>query len=451
MIARLRKPSRWASLLAVAMLPPLPVRCLAAILAAHLLAWPTTLVGAERYEREHVVVTYDGISRSYAEAIGRAVAAARQEAVDHYGFDMPATIQIAVNVDPQGQVRLFNDGQDRFNLMVRSEKDLHKPSESGIFHLYGMCHEVGHLAMYRLVRNHSWMTSEAAEGWAQYLGSQLVDAVYAKEGAELWPDRYDYREDGMKRLREQGVKAKGPVAWHKLTKIVGDKGIAPIFRAWDKTTFDPADPAIALGKALQTASAKEETAVWWDASKELFVHKRPKSAVVAHTADATRLAGGSRELAQDDGKPADRSSIAGGGHAVRFESPDGESYLTEVRIHGTRYGRPTPPNEDFQVWLCDKDFKEIAKFSYPYAKFQKGKPRWVVLKTKPTRVPSTFIVCVGFNPTGTKGVFVSRDAEGSGYSLTGLPGGEATPFVQGDWLIRVTIGQKKGDEKDVAK
>jgi hypothetical protein len=163
------------------------------------------------------------------------------------------------------------------------------------------------------------------------------------------------------------------------------------------------------------------------------------------------LAGKSQELAQDDGKRAGGTSLAGGGHAVRFEAPDGEWYLTGVRIHGSRYGYPTPPNEDFQVWLCDKDFKEIAKFSYPYAKFQKGKPRWVVLKTKPTRVPETFIVCAGFNPTGTKGVSVSRDAEGSGYSLSGLPGGEAGPFAQGDWLIRVTIAQKKGDEKDAGK
>jgi hypothetical protein len=80
-----------------------------------------------------------------------------------------------------------------------------------------------------------------------------------------------------------------------------------------------------------------------------------------------------------------------------------------------------------------------------------GKPRWVVLRTKPTRVPETFIVCAGFNPTGSKGVSVSRDAEGSGHSLTGLPGGEATPFPQGDWLIRATVAQKKAGEKDSAK
>jgi hypothetical protein len=433
------------------MLSPSSLRCLVAILAIALLMQPGPPLVAATCTHDHVIVKYDGISQSYAEAIGHVVAAARQEAIEHYGFDMPETIHINVDVVPEGNVGLFNDGQDRFNLTIRSEQDLHKPSESGIFQLYGMCHEVGHLAMYRVVRDHSWMTSEAAEGWAHYLGSRLVDAVYAKEGGELWPDRYDYREDGMKRLRKQGVKAKGPVAWHKLTRIVGDKGVAPIFRAWGKTTFDPADPAAALGKALQTVGKQEEIAAWWDASRELFVHKRPKSAVAAKRIDAEQLAEKPRELAQDDGKSVGTNSLAGGGHAVRFESPDGDWYLTGVRIHGSRYGMPTAPNEDFQVWLCDKDFKEIAKFSYPYAKFQKGKPRWVTLKTKPTRVPETFIVCVGFNPTGTKGVSVGRDAEGSGYSLVGLPGGEATPLDKGDWLIRATIAQKKGAERDSAE
>ena len=61
----------------------------------------------------------------------------------------------------------------------------------------------------------------------------------------------------------------------------------------------------------------------------------------------------------------------------------------------------------------------------------------------PTRVLRELIVCVGFNPTGTKGVFVSRDAEASGHSLTGLPGRPGRNFTTGDWLIRVDLYQPK--------
>jgi RNA polymerase sigma-70 factor (ECF subfamily) len=283
------------------------------------------------------------------------------------------------------------------------------------------------------------MTTDAAEGWAHYLGSLLVDAVYAGEGPDLWPDRYDYRDDGMKRLRTQGAKAKGPLAWHQLKRIVGDQGIAPIFRAWGKTHFDPADPAANLGAALKAVSNDDETARWWEQSTELLVLRRAKSAVTAETADEKKVNGPPRELANDDGHAAGKASFAGGGHAVRFVAPDDSCYLTEVRIHGSRYGYPAPPKEDFQVWLCDDEFKQIAKFSYPYAKFQKGNARWVALKTKPTRVPKNFIVCVGFNPTATKGVFVSRDGQASGKSLSGLPGEKAFPFDKGNWMIRVML------------
>lgn len=427
------------------------MKVLAIILATIVLASPAVSVAAEQFGHDHVVVSYAGISRAYAEAIGRTVAAARKVAAEQYGFDMPQTIAVDVTVDPQAKVGLFNDGQDHLFLTIRSEANLRKPSDSGTFHIYGMCHEVGHLAMYRLLPDHSWMTADAAEGWAHYLGSLLVDAVYAEEGADLWPDRYDYRDDGMKRLRAQGVKAKGPVAWHKLKRIVGEKGIAPIFRAWGKTQFDPADPAASLGTALKAVSKEEETARWWDQSKDLLVLQRVKSAVAAETTEEKLVTGPCRQLAHDEGHAAGKASLAGGGHAVRFEAPDDSWYLTEVRIHGSRYGYPAPPKEDFQVWLCDQNFQQIAKFSYPYSKFQKGDSRWVVLKTKPTRVPKRFIVCVGFNPTATKGVFVSRDAQANGSSITGLPGQEAVSFDQGNWLIRVAVAQKNRTDSTSAE
>jgi hypothetical protein len=416
------------------------------VAAAAMVALPGVAAAAGQLKLDHVVVSYDGIGKAYAEAIGRTVAAARNTAVEQFAFDMPDTITVSVTVDPKGNVGLMNDGQDHFMLTVRSEQDLRKPSTTGTFHLYGMCHEVGHLAMYRLIRDHSWMTSDAAEGWAHYMGSRLVDAVYAKEGPDLWPDRYDYREDGMKRLARQWQNAKdevrGPVAWQRLSQIVGDQGVAPIFRAWGKAEFDPADPADGMGKALLADSSTARAAPWWVQSKELLVLKRPKSKVAAETAEEKQLAGQSRELAHDDGKAADKASFAGGGHAVRFEVPGDNWYVTEVRIHGSRYGNPAAPKEDFSVWLCDEEFKAIAKLSYPYARFAWGAARWVSLKVKPTRVPKTFIICVGFNPTATKGVFVSRDAEGSGNSLTGLPGREGHPFEQGDWMIRATVSQR---------
>ena len=94
--------------------------------------------------------------------------------------------------------------------------------------------------------------------------------------------------------------------------------------------------------------------------------------------------------------------------------------------------------------MCDKDFKLIADFTYPYAKFSRGNPKWVELRVKPTAVPREFVICLNFDPTSTKGVYVSHDEEGKG--LVGLPGKQAGSFTGGDWMIRVTADRLK-DEK----
>jgi hypothetical protein len=415
---------------------------------------PTATEAEEVRRREHVVVSYEGIGEPYADAIARTAGAARAIAAEKYGFAMPEGLSIAVDVAPTGRARLFNDGQDHFSLTVRSEADLRRPSESGIFHLYGLCHEVGHLAMYRLIRERGWMTTAAAEGWAHYLGSRLVDDVFDREGPDLWPDRYRYRDDGMARLDRQ-LAAGGEVSdvtrgaglWRDLVAIVGDRGVAPIFAAWGRASVDPADPSRALGRALSSSPHAPRLRRWWAEAEAVLVRKRSPSAFAPRTARAGTLAGAPRELARDDGQPAGKRSIAGGGHAVKFDAPGDGWYLTAVRVHGARYGPPEPPPDDrLTVSLCDERFRRVAAFSFPYSRFERGRARWVELAVPPTEVPRTFVVCVGFDPTARKGVFVDHDAAGCGASLTGLPGGEPEPFGRGDWMIRARVDGPPGPD-----
>jgi hypothetical protein len=155
--------------------------------------------------------------------------------------------------------------------------------------------------------------------------------------------------------------------------------------------------------------------------------------------EADKPAEATREVARDDGQEAGKRSIAGGGHAVRFEAPGEGWSLTSVKVHGARYGYPKPPAEDFHVYLCDDKFRKIAEFPFPYARFKRGRSEWVTLKVKPTPVPVKFIIGVGFNPEATKGVYVSHDGAGDGKSLVGLPDDESEPFPKGDWMIRGTL------------
>ena len=152
-------------------------------------------------------------------------------------------------------------------------------------------------------------------------------------------------------------------------------------------------------------------------------------------------------LAADDGKSAGHSSIAGSGHIVLFE-PGHAVELVAVRIYGSRYGTPQPPNENFYVWIADENKDVIHTFEYPYALIKRGNPKWYMLKTEPAILPEKFYLCVGFNPEQTKGVYLHHDDQASGQSYIGLPYDNEPfkPFEKGDWMIRAVVrpaGEKK--------
>ncbi len=180
--------------------------------------------------------------------------------------------------------------------------------------------------------------------------------------------------------------------------------------------------------------------VW---ARQAAARKAPEAAGVDLAVVQAKSEEKPRELALDDGEMKGKRSIAGGGHAVQFEAPGEGWTLTAVRIHGSRYGYPEPPDEDFKVFLCDEKFQPIAEFAFPYSTFERGEPEWMTLDVKPTKVPRTFILGVNFNPTGNKGVYVSHDKVGSGKSFVGLPKQKARPFRQGDWLIRAKVAPAK--------
>lgn len=155
-----------------------------------------------------------------------------------------------------------------------------------------------------------------------------------------------------------------------------------------------------------------------------------------------------RDLSHDNGTAAGKSSIAGGGHAVRF-SVDGDSWcVTSLSLHGSRYGEKRPPKEDFNVWICDNQFNPIATFKFSYSSFIRGNPAWKSFCIRPTRVPKDFIVCFGFNPHQTKGVYVSYDDQKSANSLIGVPNqSQPKPFGKGNWLIRCKVEKREESDK----
>ncbi len=146
-------------------------------------------------------------------------------------------------------------------------------------------------------------------------------------------------------------------------------------------------------------------------------------------------------LKHDDGTMEGQKSIAGSGHAVLFNRPAGDWSVTSVQIYGSRYGTPQPPDEDFHVYIADADMNVLSEVGAPYARFARGRWAWVFVDVPPTPIPEQFHVCVTFDPSRTKGVYVgSDDSVTESHSKRALPGSHVGDVDGGfDWMIRAVL------------
>lgn len=142
-----------------------------------------------------------------------------------------------------------------------------------------------------------------------------------------------------------------------------------------------------------------------------------------------------------------KRSMTGAGHAIRFECPEpGNWRLTAIEVHGSRYGTPKAPSEDFKVVIANNDLTKRVELARPYRLFERGPEEWVRIRMKPVEVEGEFQVALFFNPTRTKGVYVGIDESSSPtHSSIVVPtepdkdAGE----VAGDWMIRAYV--ERGD------
>jgi hypothetical protein len=159
----------------------------------------------------------------------------------------------------------------------------------------------------------------------------------------------------------------------------------------------------------------------------------PKNvAILSHVGDAP-------------GDKGDVRSLAGSGHAIRFERSDAAKYLCAVQIFAGRYGLPTPPDEDFHVYLLDENMKILKDFPYPYGTIpRKGGLRWHTLPIPPTETPKRFFIALSFNPHETKGIYLGIDKSVKEvHSYTGLPGEGYEKVTDGyDWMVRACLVPK---------
>jgi beta-lactamase regulating signal transducer with metallopeptidase domain len=157
--------------------------------------------------------------------------------------------------------------------------------------------------------------------------------------------------------------------------------------------------------------------------------------------DANRNA---MELKHDHGKAAGKRSFGGSGEMICFTLPGEKGTLKGIRIHGSRYGLPQPPAENFLIYVLSKDMSDILwTETAPYKLFERGGEEWVDVKfKKPREVPNAFWIVLDFKAHQTKGVYVSYDSSTGGkHSKVGLPGQDSKTFADGEWMIRALLSR----------
>ena len=407
----------------------------------------------------HVKVTIrDGVAQgkptcTVDTAYARALAETAGEARDVYvklGFDMPDTVNLSITCGGDS-TNLFTDGYDQLFLSIKSLNDLAPPAKSGVFNIYGMCHELGHVAMYRILKNRDWMTDAAAEGWAHYIGSDVVDSVFAAKGTSLWPEQYDYLQDGTARLQKD-ISSKFPsdvavaaAQWQALGSIIGPRNFASLFAAWQSASAASTRPWETVFPVIQKLQPRSETALnaWWKGAGPILVIR--VSEVRADQVSPKVLSGQIVELPAKSATETNHASLGGGGEGRKFTLPDaGDFFITAVSVYGSRYGEETvPPDMTFDIILSDADARMIAIWKGQYASFKYGNDGWARFEVPPTRVPHVFNITLDFHATASNGVMVGFDSTSNGSSVDSLPWQTPHPFAGGDWMMRVELDHKK--------
>ena len=409
-------------------------------------------------ELPRVIVRYARFDRIHAEALGKIL----EEALKVYeslGFKMPAEVTLEAEIDPS-RTQLWTDGESQMFLHLKSKEVLAPAPRTDVYNIYGMCHELGHIAMYRNMKNLMGLPAGVGEGWAHYAGSVVVTEVAARLGKSIWPEYYDVAEvEGMGRLKRESQTAK---PWDKLD---ANARAALVFYRME-TEFGRTKLASAMTAALaERPSGKDLMPLMLAKLRKTTANSTaadwiPESVLVPHVEWTTKerqsdegfFADQKNEpdttglwLGYDDGTMEDKRSMSGSAETVLFRLPEGSWQLDGIKLFSSRYGADAPPKEDISIYICNQAFELLQEVKIPYSRFEKGDEKWHSISFDPVNVPKTFYLGMDFHATATKGVYVGMDkGVKRSHSRIAMPYAYVGDMREtADWMIRPHLRLKK--------
>ncbi len=302
-------------------------------------------------ELPRVTVRYARFDEKHAEALGRILEEALKVYESH-GFRMPRKATLEAQIDPSS-TELWTDGESQMYLHLKSKELLAPSTRTGVFNIYGMCHELGHIAMYRSMENLMGLPQGVGEGWAHYAGSVVVTEVAGRLGRSIWPEYYDIAEvEGIGRLKRAAEQAE---PWDKMEPT--SRASLVFYRIETEYGRDKLAAAMTAalaerptGKALMPLLLSKLRAVTSNSTAADWV---PESVLVPRVEWQTKERnpgddffadqkvekdGEGLWLFYDDGTMEDKLSMSGSAQTVLFRLPEGSWQLDGMKLFGARYG-----------------------------------------------------------------------------------------------------------------
>jgi len=454
------------------------MRLIVAAVMAVILLLPATSAAQEeerdmdKLEGKHCAVEYTPSLEAYARAFAVITDEAWEAYAELFSLPLPEPLRIYISLLPEkGEhyAHLFTDGKESFMLGVGSEKKLFAPENGGSYNIYGICHEMGHIAMYSRMSRVPGLPPGIGEGWAHYTGSVVTSHVFTTLGESVYPDPHNYHESGgMPRLLEQFRACQESGKWGDTTRVA--KVMCDIEQKYGREVLGEAmNRALAhepSGQELMPLFAEELVRITGDAgARNLIPEQCLKTEFTVRTAypDITQewlyygekldWKDGALRLSYDDGEMNGQKSISGSGHALIFHQPDGKWLLNAIEFYGCRYGiTEQPPDDEFTVFVCDEDFEVIGEYPSSYTLFpERGEWKWQKIEFQPIDVPEFFYVLVEFDPAATKGIYMALDdSVPRSHSRTAYPGAHLIDVEDVcDWMIRAYLmpGDKETERR----
>jgi len=394
---------------------------------------------------EDCTVEYNGVDAAYAQALSGLYSAICLGYKDTFSLKLPrdAVIKVEAGADA---TRLWNDGDRYIFLDLADAGDL-DPAR-GYRHVYGLCHEAGHIVMYSQLDSLAGLPEGVGEGWAHYCGSLVCDYVWDKLGAAAWPVPHDYSGDGRARLgsqcttREQDPTTLAACTFYTIGEQYGHKRVGWAMRGALAPEPRGSELMGRFAEVLDAQAGAGASDLIPEAVRKSKAQASGEVIVIDPGVSASNSSAATDDegwLCYDDGVYDGMRSMAGSGHAVRFSAPKGAK-LEKVKLMGARYGLQHS-SSTFRVTVLNSNFNEIKFFEFPFTKYtQRGEPLyWVEFDMLELEVPEEFYVLFDFDPTATDGVYVGFNAHSTGNSFSALPGGHIKPFREGDWMIRTLL------------